>query len=81
MNCEEDVDECFEDKTGHLFKMLILATFVLNFIVFQDYFAKFIKKWKKRNSVKPNTIVLSMPKETLPKCIPVDLAEFESHIR
>ena len=80
MNCREDIDECFEDKTGHLFKILILATFVLNFIVFQDYLAKFIKKWKKRNSVKP-TIALNMSEETMPKCIPVDLTEVESHIR
>ena len=80
MNCGEDIDECFEDKTGHLFKILILATFVLNFIVFQDYLAKFIKKWKVRNFVQP-TIALNMSEETLPKCIPVDLAEIGSHIR
>ena len=80
INCGEDNDDCFEDNTEHLFKILILATFVMNSIVFQDYLARFIKKWKRQNSVKPaNT--LSMSKETSSKCIPVDLAEIESHIR
>ena len=80
INCGEDIDECFEDNTELLFTILIVATFVMNFIVFQDYLARFIKKWKRPNSVKPVS-TLSMSKETSPKCIPVDLAEMESHIR
>ena len=80
INCGEDIDECFEDNSELLFTILIVATFVMNFIVFQDYLASFIKKWKRRNSVKPaNT--LSMSKETSSNCNPVDLAEIESHIR
>ena len=76
INCEKDSDECFEDNTEHLFKMLILATFVMNFIVFQDYLAK---KWKKRDTVK--STITSMSDNTSPKCSPVDLAKIESHIR
>ena len=59
INCGEDIDECFEDNTELLFTILIVATFVMNFIVFQDYLARFIKKWKRPNSVKPiNTRIL-----------------------
>ena len=76
-NCGEDIDGCFEDNTELLFTILIVATFVMNFIVFQDYLARFIKKWKRPNSVKPD----NMSKETSPKCISVDLSEMESHIR
>ena len=80
INCGEDIDKCFENNIEHLFTILILVTFVMNSIVFQDYLARFIKKLKRRNSVKPSN-TLSMSKETSPKCIPVDLAEIESHIR
>ena len=44
----------------------------MNLMVFQDYLARFLKKWKRRNTIEPSII-------TNNSC--VDLPKIENHIR
>ena len=52
----DDGLECFGQKTKSLYTVSIFITLLMNFMVFQDYFAKFMKKWKRRKVVEPAII-------------------------
>lgn len=49
----DDGLECFGHKTKILYKISIFLTLLMNLMVFQDYLAKFMKKWKGRRAVEP----------------------------
>ena len=63
---------CFGNQTKILYKISILSSFLMNLTVFQDYLARFLKKWKRRNTIEPSIT-------TNNSC--VDLPKIENHIR
>ncbi len=90
--CGVDDDlECFGNKTKILYKISIFITLLMNFIVFQDYLAKFMKKWKGRRAVEPailsnnsnrdrSNVQINMDSYVpTPTC--VELPKIENHIR
>ena len=52
----DDGLECFGQKTKSLYTVSIFITLLMNFMVFQDYFAKFMNKLKRRKAVDPAII-------------------------
>ena len=52
----DDGLKCFGHKTKILYTVSIFLTLLMNFMVFQDYFARFMKKWKRRKAVEPAII-------------------------